>query len=560
ELQGKVAELAFRPPTRDFASLERGNAGAVIAPIFEPAQRLDQPPRDWLDADDADDAAHAEWLLSLLLCSLFGRRLFADLGGVAGFVDLPGSPQGQGVCRYVLGQHAARGDVGAVADRDGRDKRSVRADEGVGPDRRPVLVDPVVIAGDRTGADIRPRPDAGVADIGQVIDLGPLTDFGGLDLHEIADVGTRPDLGAGPQPAERPDGRTGFDRSTLDMAEGLDRHAVADPGARPEHHVRFDHHIPADLGVVGEIDCRRVVQRHAGLHEIFSPERLELRLRLGEAGAVVDAQHLAGVGDRMLDAHAVRIGELDSVGEVILALGVLVLDSVDDPSQGIGPEAHEPGVHQADLPLRLAGIGEFADGEQPAAFGDQPAIAKRVLGLEAHHDDVGAVVEPGRNILDGLRAQHRPVAVEHDDIALCLGEYRPRFADGMAGAEPINLARNRRTRRHRPDRRLDRLMVRSHDDANRRRPRRLRSADHVAEHRQPADLVQNLGQAGAHPRPFACRQDDRQKFRHAYLVWCRLRITPEGSLKSRARREAPAAAAQIYGSRPFQADNRLPGW
>ena len=42
------------------------------------------------------------------------------------------------------------------------------------------------------------RPDARVADIGQVIGLGALADGRLLDLDEIADMGIAPDFGAGP--------------------------------------------------------------------------------------------------------------------------------------------------------------------------------------------------------------------------------------------------------------------------------------------------------------------------------------------------------------------------
>ena len=38
--------------------LQRGDAGGIVAAVFESLQRLDDPPRDRARAQDADDAAH----------------------------------------------------------------------------------------------------------------------------------------------------------------------------------------------------------------------------------------------------------------------------------------------------------------------------------------------------------------------------------------------------------------------------------------------------------------------------------------------------------------------
>ena len=53
-------------------------------------------------------------------------------------------------------------DDRALADADRRDQRGVGADEGARADHRPIFAEPVVIAGDRAGADVRAarRPTA----------------------------------------------------------------------------------------------------------------------------------------------------------------------------------------------------------------------------------------------------------------------------------------------------------------------------------------------------------------------------------------------------------------
>src|SRR5271165_2851411 len=81
----------------------------------------------------------------------------------AGLLHLPAARDGERVRRDILGDHAAGGDDRAVADRNRRDERGVRADEGPRPDRSAVLGMAVVIAGDGARADIRPLSDRGVA-------------------------------------------------------------------------------------------------------------------------------------------------------------------------------------------------------------------------------------------------------------------------------------------------------------------------------------------------------------------------------------------------------------
>ena len=58
QLCREIAELALGAAARDLAALERRDAGAVIAAILEPLQRIDQARRDRFDPDDPDDAAH----------------------------------------------------------------------------------------------------------------------------------------------------------------------------------------------------------------------------------------------------------------------------------------------------------------------------------------------------------------------------------------------------------------------------------------------------------------------------------------------------------------------
>ena len=57
----RASRLASLPPARrrvELPVLERGDAGGIVAAIFEPLQRIDDQRRDRLAAQNADDAAH----------------------------------------------------------------------------------------------------------------------------------------------------------------------------------------------------------------------------------------------------------------------------------------------------------------------------------------------------------------------------------------------------------------------------------------------------------------------------------------------------------------------
>ena len=143
---------------------------------------------------------------------------------------------GQGIGGDILGDHTAGADQRAVADLDRCDQGDVGTDESAFSDVGVVLGKTIVIAGDGAGADVGRRPDAGVADIGQVINLGGFFDGGVFDLNEIADVDVFGNIGTGAQPCEWPDDGAVGDFRPLDMTKGADVDIVADVDAGPEHH------------------------------------------------------------------------------------------------------------------------------------------------------------------------------------------------------------------------------------------------------------------------------------------------------------------------------------
>ena len=53
-----VRELAFGAPAAEHAFLQRGDAGRVVAAVFEPLERVDQLARDRPVPQNSDDSAH----------------------------------------------------------------------------------------------------------------------------------------------------------------------------------------------------------------------------------------------------------------------------------------------------------------------------------------------------------------------------------------------------------------------------------------------------------------------------------------------------------------------
>ena len=55
----QIAQLALGAAALDAAILQRGDAGGIVAAIFETLERIDDQPRDRAVTENSDDAAHA---------------------------------------------------------------------------------------------------------------------------------------------------------------------------------------------------------------------------------------------------------------------------------------------------------------------------------------------------------------------------------------------------------------------------------------------------------------------------------------------------------------------
>ena len=143
------------------------------------------------------------------------------------------------VSLHVRGDRAACANDGAGADADRSDKRRIRSDESALANQCPVFAKPVIIAGDRARAHIRPCANLGIPEIGQVTGLCAVTETGLLNLDKIADLDAVGSFGAGAKPRIRADYAAGAEARALEMRKGVDDAALADmaSGAAP-HAVR----------------------------------------------------------------------------------------------------------------------------------------------------------------------------------------------------------------------------------------------------------------------------------------------------------------------------------
>ena len=112
---GEVDQLAHRAAAVEVTVLQRRDARAVIAAIFQPLERLKDQGGDLMAAQNADDTAHGLTFPT----RLDGAQTLHQADCQTGLVDLLGAAQGQRAGGHILGDDRARGGHGAIAKADG---------------------------------------------------------------------------------------------------------------------------------------------------------------------------------------------------------------------------------------------------------------------------------------------------------------------------------------------------------------------------------------------------------------------------------------------------------
>ena len=297
----------------------------------------------------------------MILCLRFLRpflRVSLDVSLLGPF-----DPQRPG--RDILGDHRAGPSVCVIADVYRGDEHRVRTDSRTFPDLRPVLAKAVVVDGDRSGSDVGPGADLGVADVGQVRDLGPLPDLRALDLDEGARLGPLAQRRARAQVGERAHlaavgdlalDEVGVRRRHIGAEDRVDQGRVrADDAARPDagapaqRGARLDHGVRLDLDVGVDPGRRGVGDRDAGEHVALEDSPAGLGADHGELDAGVDADvhaHVVHLVDE--DAPALLPQRPQHVADVVLARGVVGRDPRQPFGEGAPVEREHVRVHLVD--------------------------------------------------------------------------------------------------------------------------------------------------------------------------------------------------------------------
>ncbi len=236
---------------------------------------------------------------------------------------------------------------------------------------------PVVVAGNRAGADIDAFTDSRVAEVREVIRFGATPHRRLLQFDEVSDVRILTDARLRPEVRERPDARTRTNPRLDDQAETVDPHAVSDFGVddadvgldhdirshgRPslEVHARMDHRVRADRYVRSDPGGGRIDHCDTGGHQLAGPPRSHDCCQVGELLTTVHSQNLGRVVQHdCLDPKAAFAVHPDEIWKVILVLRVSRPDLADRGEQRREIEGVDAAVDLPDPALLLGRVAMF---------------------------------------------------------------------------------------------------------------------------------------------------------------------------------------------------------
>ncbi len=404
-----------------------------------------------------------------------------------------------------------------------------------------MLVHAIIVAGNRACADVDAAAHGGVADVGEVRDLGALTNRGLLDLYVGAGLGTVEHVGAGAQVGARATIHAVLERDVDgdglvdDAAVAGDRVGEAGVGAElaafahvrvaDEVGLRPNDSVAADGGVGADPGLSRVDEGDAFGHPVLVDAVASDAGELGELRAGVHAQAVAIVGS-VEDGHVLAGGleNLDHVGQVVLVLGILAgnvtnvggeLGAVKGVAAGV---ALQQGLGLLGRAVLL--LDDALDGAVRVEL-DAPVAKGLGRGEGQYGCGVRAVGDGLRELRDGLGLDEGQVTVEHDHGPLADAAGLDRDAHGVTGAQALGLL-------HRLDGnggacvgavedRADLVGVAAHHDDHAVAAGGDGRVDDPADHRLAQDFVRDLGVVGLHAGSLAGSEDDGGGVCHG---WC----------------------------------------
>ena len=334
-------------------------------------------------------------------------------------------------------------------------------------------------------------------------------------MHRVAQPG------AGAQPRIGADAGVGAHHGAVQVRERqhlgagaqarIAQHAVrAHPHAVGQVHVAFEHaaHVDDDVAPgaqrAAHVQPLGVHHLHAGQHERARGVTLVLALEPGELHLVVDAVGLPG-GAGLLGhhRHAIGHGQRHDVGQVVLALGVVVGQATQPAAQQRRGRHQDAGVDLADAALGGVGVLFLDDAGDAAVVAHDAPVAGGVVGL---HGEDGEPFGPG----GGHQARERVgrgkghVAIQ-DQGGRRIVQVRQRLHDGVAGAargrlqRPVQVGRGQRGAHL-----LGAVAVHHHQP---RRAQRARRIQRVRQQRLAGQPVQHLRERRLHALAHAGRKN-----------------------------------------------------
>src|SRR6266404_1544175 len=286
--------------------------------------------------------ARLRFLCSRLLpWFLFGRQFAPALRGPACFISLTAARDSQGIRWDVFGDRGTRRDIRPIADSNRRNQRGIASDKNFVADVRRKFVEAVVVAGNRTSADVCFRADLRIAEIGEVHRLGAFADSALLQLDEISDARIRFQVIVRAKTREGTDDDAVVKATLRYYAMRLDGYVVAKScvgenasrsNGATHANFRFAEQLHAglddgvfardDIGI--DQDCFRQLNRHAGVHEGAALPFAKNAVDFGKVRTCVAAENFARIrGHVSVNGFALRIQNSDRVSQVEFAMFVI---------------------------------------------------------------------------------------------------------------------------------------------------------------------------------------------------------------------------------------------
>ena len=234
-------------------------------------------------------------------------------------IGLARTRDSQRAVRHILGDRRARCGEYAVAQRNRRDQIGVAADEAIVPDDGLALHIAIIVDNHRAAAKVYTFAHFGIADVGQMADLGTVADGRLFQLDEVADARVIADLTARTDICERPNSRLCADSRFVDLRivdacacadlrllqNGVGTNNSARPhlrtrtnqAARQNGRARFNDRVRRDKGAFG---CKDLYSRR-DVRQIDAQRQILLRLICSHAVHDLDSsRNLAGIHQRVI--------------------------------------------------------------------------------------------------------------------------------------------------------------------------------------------------------------------------------------------------------------------